>query len=141
MTRGRNVLQITVSWARTPHRSGRRYVMKYAIRQAIANAAHLGSPKGHQGSMKKAIPINTPPIVMHLKKRRLVAFRHDITPVVLCQVHNYGDLLFGVTSVLQLDPSLEEGLDLLRRQWCAEPSVHGGKGTRNPWIGDSFRGS
>ncbi|MYC65609.1 MAG: hypothetical protein F4X12_04675 [Acidobacteriia bacterium] len=40
------------------------------------------------------------------------------------------DLLFGVTSVLQLDPSLEEGLDLLRRQWCAEPSVHGGKGTR-----------
>ena len=40
------------------------------------------------------------------------------------------DLLFGVTSVLQLDPSLEEGLDLLRKQWCAEPSVHGGKGTR-----------
>ena len=39
-------------------------------------------------------------------------------------------LLFGVTSVLQLDPGLEEGLDLLRRQWCAEPSVHGGKGTR-----------
>ena len=39
-------------------------------------------------------------------------------------------LLFGVTSVLQLDPGLEEGLDLLRKQWCAEPSVHGGKGTR-----------
>ena len=39
-------------------------------------------------------------------------------------------LLFGVTSVLQLDQRLEEGLDLLREQWCAEPSVHGGKGTR-----------
>ena len=39
-------------------------------------------------------------------------------------------LLFGNTSVLQLDPALEEGLDLLRKQWCAEPSVHGGKGTR-----------
>ena len=39
-------------------------------------------------------------------------------------------LLFGITSVLQLDPGLEEGLDLLREQWCAEPSVHGGKGTQ-----------
>ena len=39
-------------------------------------------------------------------------------------------LLFGITSVLQLDPDLGEGLDLLRKQWCAEPSVHGGKGTR-----------
>ena len=39
-------------------------------------------------------------------------------------------LLFGTTSVLQLDPRLEEGLDLLRKQWCAEPSVHGGKGSR-----------
>ena len=39
-------------------------------------------------------------------------------------------LLFGVTSVLKLDPGLEEGLDLLRKQWCAEPSVHGGKGTQ-----------
>ena len=39
-------------------------------------------------------------------------------------------LLFGITSVLQLDPGLEEGLDLLRKQWCAEPSVHGGKSTR-----------
>jgi len=38
-------------------------------------------------------------------------------------------LLFGITSVLQLDPGLEEGLDLLRKQWCAEPSVHGGKNT------------
>ena len=40
------------------------------------------------------------------------------------------ELLFGITSVLQLDLGLEEGLDLLREQWCAEPSVHGGKGTR-----------
>ena len=40
------------------------------------------------------------------------------------------ELLFGITSVLGLDPDLEEGLDLLRKQWCAEPSVHGGKGTR-----------
>ena len=39
-------------------------------------------------------------------------------------------LLFGITSVLQLDPVLEEGLELLRKQWCAEPSVHGGKRTR-----------
>ena len=32
--------------------------------------------------------------------------------------------------MLQLDNSLLEGLDLLRRKWCAEPSVHGGKSTR-----------
>ena len=40
------------------------------------------------------------------------------------------ELLFGITSVLKLDPALGEGLNLLRKQWCAEPSVHGGKGTR-----------
>ncbi len=40
------------------------------------------------------------------------------------------ELLFGITSVLQLEQDFEEGLELLRRQWCAEPSVHGGKGTR-----------
>ncbi len=39
-------------------------------------------------------------------------------------------LLFGITSVLGLDPVLEENFDLLRKQWCAEPSVHGGKSTR-----------
>ena len=39
-------------------------------------------------------------------------------------------LLFGIMSVLQLNPGLEEGLDVLREQWCAEPSVHGGKHTR-----------
>ena len=38
-------------------------------------------------------------------------------------------LLFGITSVLQLEPALEEGLDLLRKQWCAESSVHGGNAT------------
>ena len=40
------------------------------------------------------------------------------------------ELLFGASSVLQLDAGLEKGLDLVRRQWCAEPSVHGGKRTR-----------
>ena len=40
------------------------------------------------------------------------------------------ELLFGITSVLKLDPGLAEGLDVLRKQWCAEPSVHGGKSTR-----------
>ncbi len=40
------------------------------------------------------------------------------------------ELLFGTGSVLRLDQSLEEQLDLLRNQWCAEPSVHGGKDTR-----------
>lgn len=40
------------------------------------------------------------------------------------------ELLFGITSALGLDPALEEELDLLRTQWCAEPSVHGGKSTR-----------
>ena len=39
-------------------------------------------------------------------------------------------LFLGSASVLQLEPGLEEGLDLLRDQWCAEPSVHGGKATR-----------
>ncbi len=40
------------------------------------------------------------------------------------------ELLFGKLSVLKLDADLEDLLDLLRRQWCAEPSVHGGKATR-----------
>ena len=35
-----------------------------------------------------------------------------------------------LVDVLGLDAGLLEPLDLLRRQWCAEPSVHGGKGTR-----------
>ena len=39
-------------------------------------------------------------------------------------------LFFGSASVLQLEPGLEARLDLLRDQWCAEPSVHGGKATR-----------
>ena len=40
------------------------------------------------------------------------------------------ELLFGPASVLRLEGGLEKGLDLLREQWCAEPSVHGGKRTR-----------
>ena len=40
------------------------------------------------------------------------------------------ELLFGPSSTLQLDSDLEDSLDLLRRQWCAEPSVHGGKQTQ-----------
>ncbi len=40
------------------------------------------------------------------------------------------ELLFGMYSVLKLKPDLEDSLDLLRCQWCAEPSVHGGKRTR-----------
>ena len=39
-------------------------------------------------------------------------------------------LLFGNTSVLQLGSGLEEGLELLRKQWCTDPSVHGGTNTR-----------
>lgn len=39
-------------------------------------------------------------------------------------------LLFGYTRVLRLDLGLEEELDLPRKQWCAEPSVHGGKSPR-----------
>jgi len=33
-------------------------------------------------------------------------------------------------TMLRLDSSYLEGLNLLRRKWCAEPSVHGGKSTR-----------
>lgn len=32
--------------------------------------------------------------------------------------------------VLGLGSKIDEGLELLRKQWCAEPSVHGGKETR-----------
>ena len=31
---------------------------------------------------------------------------------------------------LLIVPDVLEGLDLLRRKWCSEPSVHGGKKTR-----------
>ena len=40
------------------------------------------------------------------------------------------ELLFGKFSVLKLDSGLENSLNLLRLQWCAEPSVHGGKLTK-----------
>lgn len=42
------------------------------------------------------------------------------------------ELLFGMFSVLKLDQDLEDSLGLLRWQWCAEPSVHGGKATKPP---------
>ena len=29
--------------------------------------------------------------------------------------------------LLGVSPSVTEGFDLIRRQWCNEPSVHGGK--------------
>ena len=48
------------------------------------------------------------------------AYRDETRKTLDCR------LLF---EVLQLDPGLEENLDLLRKQWCAEPSVHGGKPT------------
>ena len=34
--------------------------------------------------------------------------------------------------LLGLPEDIMEPLAMLRRQWCAEPSVHGGKGTA-PW--------
>ena len=34
--------------------------------------------------------------------------------------------------LLGLSEDLLEPLNLLRRQWCAEPSVHGGKSTAAP---------
>ena len=34
------------------------------------------------------------------------------------------------TDVLSLPEALLEPLDALRQSWCAEPTVHGGKGTR-----------
>ena len=37
-----------------------------------------------------------------------------------------------LVDVLGLDEALLEGLDTLRLQWCAEPSVHGNKKTRPP---------
>lgn len=32
--------------------------------------------------------------------------------------------------LLDVPRDMEEGLNLIRRQWCSEPSVHGGKATR-----------
>ncbi len=52
------------------------------------------------------------------------AYRDETRKALDCR------LLFGITSALQLDPNLEKGLGVLRKQWCAEPSVHGGKSTR-----------
>jgi len=35
-----------------------------------------------------------------------------------------------LVDLLKQPAEMLEPLDLLRRQWCAEPSVHGGKRTR-----------
>ena len=37
--------------------------------------------------------------------------------------------------LLGLPESILEPLDVLRRQWCTEPTVHGGKSTRPPTGG------
>ena len=37
-----------------------------------------------------------------------------------------------LTELLRLPQDTLESLDLLRLQWCAEPSVHGGKPTSPP---------
>ncbi len=34
----------------------------------------------------------------------------------------------AIFDLLGISPSVKEGFDLIRRQWCNEPSVHGGKG-------------
>lgn len=36
----------------------------------------------------------------------------------------------AIFDLLGISPSVKEGFDLIRRQWCNEPSVHGGKGER-----------
>lgn len=38
-----------------------------------------------------------------------------------------------LVDVLMLPSAALESVDLLRRKWCAEPSVHGGKASRPPW--------
>lgn len=40
------------------------------------------------------------------------------------------DLDAALWHIMDLPDALLSNLDLLRNQWCAEPSVHGGKGTR-----------
>ena len=39
-----------------------------------------------------------------------------------------------LVDLLRFDESILENLEILRNQWCAEPSVHGGKSTRPPRI-------
>ena len=51
---------------------------------------------------------------------------------------------FAITSIPQLKPGVKQGLDLLRKQWCAESSVHYGNGTRIkecpiPWLASRRR--
>ncbi len=47
-----------------------------------------------------------------------------------CQDHNRIALDNAILDLLGIAASVTEGFDLIRRQWCNEPSVHGGKGGR-----------
>lgn len=47
-----------------------------------------------------------------------------------CQDNNRIALDNALFDLLGVSPSVKEGFDLIRRQWCNEPSVHGGKGGR-----------
>ena len=47
-----------------------------------------------------------------------------------CQDNNRIALDNAIFDLLGISPSVTEGFDLIRRQWCNEPSVHGGKGGR-----------
>ena len=44
-----------------------------------------------------------------------------------CQDKNRIALDNALFDLLGVSPSVTEGFDLIRRQWCNEPSVHGGK--------------
>ena len=44
-----------------------------------------------------------------------------------CQDQNRIALDNALFDLLGVSPPVKEGLDLIRRQWCNEPSVHGGK--------------
>ena len=44
-----------------------------------------------------------------------------------CQDQNRIALDNALFDLLKVSPSVKEGFDLIRRQWCNEPSVHGGK--------------
>ena len=45
-----------------------------------------------------------------------------------CEDKDRIELDNDLLDILGVPPSFKEGFDLIRRQWCNEPSVHGGKG-------------
>ena len=47
-----------------------------------------------------------------------------------CEDENRIELDNDLLDILGVQSSFKEGFDLIRRQWCNEPSVHGGKGGR-----------